>query len=88
MSLASWPLRQLSAAHQIAVALARGFAAFVDGPDDQALAASAVAGGEHAGDARIIPAVIGFEVGARIGLDSELLGQNLLRTEEAEREEH
>src|SRR5437773_752612 len=40
-------LRQIRLAHQIPVALARRSPALVDRPDDEALAAAAVAGGDH-----------------------------------------
>ena len=40
-------LRQVRLAHQIPVALPGGTAAFVKGPDDEALAATAIAGGEY-----------------------------------------
>src|SRR5690349_9063986 len=43
--------RQIRVPHQIAIALAGSAAALVDGPDDEALAAAAVAGREDAGDA-------------------------------------
>jgi hypothetical protein len=44
----SW-LRQFRSAHQPAVALARGAAAFVDGPHDQRLSAPRIARGEYPG---------------------------------------
>ena len=74
-------------AHQIAVALAGGAAAFVEGPDDEALAAAAVAGGEDAGNARGVFPVLGFDVAARVALDAERVEQRLLRPEEAHGEE-
>jgi len=41
---------QIGFAHQVAVTFARGAAAFVEGPDHQALAAAAFARGENAFD--------------------------------------
>ena len=52
--------RQAGLAHQPAVALARGAAAFFDRPDDEALAAPHVAGGEHALHVGGERAVLGF----------------------------
>jgi hypothetical protein len=39
--------RQICAAHQIAVAFARRAATFVEGPDDEALAATAITAGNN-----------------------------------------
>ena len=41
-------LGKMAHAHEVLVDGAGGFAAFVDGPDDERLAAAEVAGGEHA----------------------------------------
>ena len=65
-------LWQRGVAHQVAVALAGGAAAFVEGPDHQALAAAAVAGGEDALEAGGVFLVLGLDVGARVALDAEL----------------
>src|SRR3712207_7433070 len=46
--------RQLAAAHEELVHAAGGLPALADGPDDQALAAAHVAGGEDAGDAALV----------------------------------
>ena len=54
--------RQIGAAHQVAVALAGGAAAFVESPYDEALAAAAVAGGEDLRDARAVFAVVGLHI--------------------------
>ena len=55
-------LRQIGRAHQIPVALARGAAAFVEGPHYEALAAAAIAGGENAFDVRGIFLEVGLRV--------------------------
>src|SRR3954462_4354032 len=47
----SGALWKIGRAHEVAIALARGAAAFVEGPHDQALPAAAVARCEHARDA-------------------------------------
>ena len=59
-------LRKFGAAHEGAVAFAGGAAAFVDGPDNQGLAAAGVTGRKDAGDAGGEAAVVGFDVGAGI----------------------
>src|SRR5208283_2360733 len=81
-------LREVRRTHQIAVALAGGAAAFVDGPDDEALAAPAVAGGEDALDAGRVLLVFRLDVAAGVGLDLEILEDRLLGSEEAHREQH
>src|SRR4051812_8293620 len=73
--------------HKVPVALAGGGAALVDGPDDQALAAAAVAGGEDAGEAGRVLAGRSFGVAALVALDAELLDQGVFGTEEAHGEE-
>jgi hypothetical protein len=60
MSIFSSLLRQIRLAHEEPIAFPRSSPAFVYRPDDQALAAAAVAGGELA--------VVGFGVGARLAL--------------------
>ncbi len=75
------------ASHKIPVALARGAAAFLEGPDDEALAAAAIAGGEDARDAGGIFAVVGLDIGAGVALDAEGIEQRLLGAEEAHREQ-
>ena len=83
----SRPLRQPRLAHQIAVALAGGFAAFVDGPDDEALASAAVTGGEHAGDVGGVFSVVGLEVETLVMIEAQLIGDRLLGAFEAEGQE-
>src|SRR6185437_10461011 len=80
--------RKFRTAHQITIALPRGAPAFVDGPDDQALPAPTVAGGEDTFDAGGESSVLRLDVGARIRAQAELREQRLLRTREAEREQH
>ena len=58
--------------HQITVALARRAATFIDRPNYQALAASAVAGGEDFRHTCRKMAVLRLGIGARIPLDAEL----------------
>src|SRR5436305_9926057 len=81
-------LRQRRLAHQVTVALARRPAALVDGPDDQALAAAHVAGGEYPRHAGREPAVLRPGVGAGVLLDAELVKELVLRAEEAHRQQH
>src|SRR5204863_723918 len=52
---------QVGGAHEVAVALARGAAALVEGPDHQALAAPTIARREHLRDAGLIAAVLGLD---------------------------
>src|SRR5207244_2683158 len=75
-------LWQRRIAHQISIAFAGGAAAFVDGPDDQALAATHVAGGEYAGDAGGEPAVLGLGVRARVFVDAKLIEELIFRAGE------
>ncbi len=62
--------RQVGAAHEEAVALAGGAAASVDGPDDEGLAPSHVAGGEDAGQVGGEGAVLRLGVGYPANLAS------------------
>ncbi len=80
-------LRQIGRAHQVTVAFPGRAAAFVEGPDHQALAAAAVAGGEHAFDVRRVLLVLGFDVGAGVALHAELLQQRLFGPEETHRQQ-
>src|SRR2546423_515899 len=64
-------LRQVGLAHQIAITFSRRAPAFVEGPHDKALAAAAVAGGEHAFDAGRIRVVLSLGVGTLIAFDAE-----------------
>ena len=63
--------RQVSAAHEVEVALAGGTASFVEGPDDKALTATSVASREDTGDAAGVFAVVGFHIATRIALNTE-----------------
>src|SRR5690606_8427902 len=81
-------LRQIGVAHQETVALARGTAAFIDGPHNETLTAATVARGENALDARRVLLVLGFDVRARIRFDIDLLEQRLLRPKESHREQN
>ncbi len=71
--------REFGDPHQVPIALACCAAAFVDCPDDQALASTAVAGGEDAVQAGRELTVLGFYVAAGIGFDFQILEQHLLR---------
>ena len=85
-------LRQIGCAHQVAVALARGAAAFVEGPDDEALAAATIAGGEHCRHVGCEFSVLRFEcfpiAAGTLRLDAEHLTDAKFRTEESGREQH
>src|SRR5581483_1606692 len=76
--------RQIRTAHEEPVAFAGGAAALVDGPDDQALAAAHVAGGEHAGDVGVEAAVLRLGVAAHVLLHAELIEKLIFRTAEAQ----
>src|ERR1035437_760465 len=80
-------LRKLSGAHEEAVGFAGGAAAFVDGPDDEGLAAAAVAGGEDVGDVGFEFSVFGLVVGAGVEFDAELGGDGVLGPKETHGEE-
>ena len=60
---------QVGIAHEIAVAFAGGTPALVEGPDDEALAAAAIAGRKNVGKVGRVFAVIGFDVGAWVAID-------------------
>src|SRR4051812_17745847 len=68
---------EIGHAHEIFVYCAGGFAAFVDGPDDERLTAAQVAGGEDAFQAGHVVAA-GLHVAARIELEAELLDRPAL----------
>jgi hypothetical protein len=57
-------------AHQIPVALARSAATFVEGPYHQALAATAVAGGENSFDICGVLLKLSFDISAGIKFDA------------------
>ena len=72
---------------EVAVDHPRALAALVDRPDDQRLPAARVAGGEHAGDARLVRRRL--DVAALVLLDAELVDRAVvLRVQEAHREQH
>src|SRR5262249_25412126 len=75
-------LRQIRGAHEVAVALARRLSALADGPDDQALAAAHVAGGEDALHARGVLALFRLGVGARVAIDVQLAQDRVLGAQE------
>src|SRR5579864_8034681 len=87
-SSAAAGLEQVGRAHQIPVALARGAASLVDGPDDQALSPAAVAGRKDVFDVRAKLSVGRLVVGALVELDSELLRGGRFRPQEPERQEN
>jgi hypothetical protein len=62
-------LRQVRRAHQVAVALARGAATLVEGPDHEALAPAAVARREDAGKAGRVLLEVRLDIAA--GIDQE-----------------
>ena len=71
-------LRQGRVAHQVAVALAGGLAAFVDGVDDQALAPATVTCGKDAFFAGGKLAILGLEITSGVNLETERIGQGRL----------
>ena len=81
-------LWQVGFAHEKAVAFASGASAFIDGPDDKALATAAITGGEDVGEAGLEPAMLGVDVGTGVTLDGEGIQQGLLRPEETHGEEN
>ncbi len=64
-------LRELSPTHQELIALARDTTAFIEGPDDERLAATAISGGEDARDVGHLLLVLGFDVGAGVTFEPE-----------------
>ena len=64
-------LGQVCVPHKVTVAFAGGAAAFVEGPDDQALAAAAVAGGEDAFKIGGVLFELGHDVGAGVAFDAQ-----------------
>lgn len=77
------PSRQVSAAHEVEIALAGGTTPFVESPDDEALSSAAVASSEDTGDASGVFAVVGFYVAAWVAFNAKGIEQWLLRSEEA-----
>ena len=73
--------------HQKAVAFARRAAAFVERPDDEALAAAAIAGGETLWDVRRVFFEFGFDVAARIAFHAQRFEQRLFRPEKTHRQQ-
>src|ERR1044071_837418 len=82
------PLGKVCRAHQIAVALTRGATAFVECPDNKALATPAVAGCKHTFYIGGVFLVIGFDIGASVAFDRESIEQRLFRTKKAHGEQH
>src|SRR5688572_6756326 len=84
------PSGQLRYAHQVPVALPCRLATFVDRPDDEALAAAAVAGDEDVRHVRGIPAVVSLvpahRAAAFANLDAELIGDRMLGAQESHRQ--
>ncbi len=76
-------LRQQTVTHQETVAFAGGGAAFIDGPDDQALAAAHVASGKDAFDIGGKGTMLSFGIGAGVARDTELGQHGVFRTEES-----
>src|SRR5438876_10507731 len=81
-------LRQIGVAHQIAVALAGGAAAFIEGPNNQALATATIAGSEHAFHVSRVLFKIGFDVSAEVAFNFERIEQRLFGAEKAHREQN
>src|SRR5690349_7163285 len=78
---------EIAGAHEIFIAGAGGAATFIEGPNDKALAAAAVAGGEHVREAGGVFAVVGLHVSAGVALDIEGIEERLLGAEKAHGEE-
>ena len=70
-------------AHEVAVALAGGATAFVESPDDEALAAAAITGGEDAFEVGGILLEVGLDVSARIAVNTEVGEQRLVWSQKA-----
>jgi len=79
---------QRRGAHQHAVDFARRLAALGDGPDDQRLAAAAVAGGEDALHRRGVAAGRRLDVAARVLVQLQFVDDVALGAEEAQRQQH
>lgn len=80
-------LRQAGGAHEEAVTFSGDAPSFVDGPDDERLATAHIASGEDSRDVGHVDIMLGFDVGACVGFESELLNDFLFGPEEAEGEE-
>lgn len=80
-------LRQIRGSHEEAVAFTSGATTFIEGPDDEALAAAAVAGGKDAGEAGGVFLVLGLDVAAGIAVHIEGIEERLFRPEETHGEE-
>ena len=71
-------LRELRGSHEELVALACHTAAFVEGPDDEGLTATAIARGEDARDVGHVLLVVGLDVGAGVAFEATLQVRNKL----------
>src|SRR5207247_5059957 len=73
--------------HEIAVALAGGATAFVEGPDHEALAPAAIPCGKDALDIGRIFVELGIDVGARVAFHAESLKEGRFRPEKTHRQQ-
>src|ERR1017187_6108286 len=81
------PSGQVGVPHEVAVALARGATAFVEGPDHQALPPAAVAGGKDAFEIGGVLLETGFDIGALVAVNAKVLKQRLLGTQKTHSEQ-
>src|SRR5664279_2543048 len=79
---------QVGVAHEVAVALAGSAAAFVERPDNQALATTAVTGGKDALEVRGILLELGFDISPWVALNSKLFEHRLFGPEKAHRQQN
>jgi hypothetical protein len=75
-------LWQVRLPHQVAITLTRGATAFIDRPHHQALAAPAIAGGEHTAHVGGELAMLGLCVGTWVALNAELCEDDFFRSRE------
>jgi len=79
---------QIRIAHEIAITLTGGAAAFVKGPNHQALATPTITGGKDAFDISRIFFEVGFDIGARVAFQAEGIKQGLFGAEKAHGKEY
>src|SRR4028118_2341758 len=81
----AYVLRQISAPHQIKVALPGHAAPFINRPNNQTLSPATVPSRENSRNAGCIFFVLGFDIAAGVAFQSQRIQQRLFRAEEAHR---
>src|SRR5437667_8451722 len=80
--------REVGLAHQITVAFARRAATLIESPDNQALAAPAIARREYSRNTGRIFPILSFHISAWVTVEAKLIHKKLLWPEKAHRQQH